>query len=87
MSESPCKRDDQFVECTLDEETVLMKLADGDFFTLKGSAAAIWPLIDGVRSRAAITAELQSRFDGAKSEIERDVEVFVSELRKAGFVT
>ena len=87
MTVTPCKREDQFVECTLDEETVLMKLDDGNFFTLKGSAATIWPLIDGVRNRAAITAELQSRFDGTKSEIQRDVEVFVGELRRVGFVT
>ena len=46
----------RFVETVIDDEIVVMQLDSGDFFSLSGSARAIWEAIDGTRDEAAICA-------------------------------
>ncbi|MFM5950479.1 MAG: PqqD family protein [Novosphingobium sp.] len=80
------RRAGAYSETTIDAEVVLFNLADGTFFSLTGTAAAIWPLIDGTRSRAGLIAELAAAHGLPEAAIETDVDAFLAQLTKAGFL-
>jgi hypothetical protein len=80
------KRHDSFVETAIDDETVVMSLQSGDFFSLRGSAAAIWELLDGTRDRAAICAQLALEHTAQPDDIARDVDAFLNDLVSAGLI-
>ena len=75
-----------FAETRIDDEIVIMNLASGDFFSLTGSAAAIWDLLDGTRSRAAVLAALDDAYDAAEADLARDLDDFFGELRAGGLI-
>ena len=83
---APAKNPARFVETRIEDETVVMLLATGDFFSLRDSAAAIWHLIDGSRDEAQIAAELAAVYDAAPADLAPDVAAFVDELRGAGLL-
>ena len=80
------KRLDRFTETAIDDEIVVMKLDTGDFFSLSGTAAAAWRLIDGSRDRPDIVAALAAEFDADNGRIAADVDAFLLELCDAGLV-
>ena len=74
----------RFVETVIDDEIVVMQLDSGDFFSLRGSARAIWEAIDGVRDEAGVCAALIDEFPGvSRDELAADVAGFVARLRAA----
>lgn len=75
-----------FSESAIDGEVVLLNLKDGTFFSLTGSAAVIWPLIDGTRTHAALLAELVQTYGATEAEIAPDLDAFLTQLAKAGFL-
>ncbi len=75
------KRTGQFTETEIDDEIVVMHLGTGEFFSLTGSAAATWRLIDGTRDRSNLVAALSAGFDGEESEIASDVDEFLGKLQ------
>lgn len=77
---------DQFIETEIDDEAVLMHLDSGDFFSLAGTALAIWQLVDGTRDRDAIVAALVAEYGADSSEVGDDVDRFASELVELGFL-
>jgi len=52
------KLPEAFVETAIDDEIVVMSMASGDFFSIRGTARDVWLKIDGVRDRAALNAAL-----------------------------
>jgi pyrroloquinoline quinone biosynthesis protein D len=80
------KQSDRFSETDVDAEIVIMRLDNGEFFSLSGTAAAIWRLIDGTRDRAALLAALADDFDGDETSIAADVDDFLAELREMGLL-
>ena len=58
MTQSLRKCPENFAETEIDDEIVLMCLTNGDFFSIKDSALAIWNLIDGQRDRSALLDRL-----------------------------
>lgn len=80
------KRFAAFSETVIDDEVVLLNLADGTFFSLTGTAAEIWPLIDGVRTRNALLADLAADFGVPPGAIAGELDAFLAELAGAGFV-
>ena len=76
-----------FGETEIDGEVVLLSLADGTFFSLTGTAAEIWSLIDGTHTRDALISALALRHDEVEAEIAPDVDAYLAQLIKAGFVT
>ena len=86
MTAAISKRSHAFSETEIDGEVVVMNLDRGDFFSLTGTAAAIWPLIDGSRSRDALLAELAAAFGTAPGAIASDLDEFLGQLGRAGFV-
>lgn len=75
-----------FSETAIDGEIVLLNLADGTFFSLTGTGAEIWRLIDGARDRGALVADLTSAHGASVEQVGADVDVFLAQLREAGFL-
>lgn len=79
------KTEGRFVETMIDDEAVVMDLDSGNFFSMTGTALAIWQLIDGNRDRDAIVAALTERY-GQTAELQCEVESFLDDLAKTGFI-
>lgn len=86
MTKPLTKRTAAFSETAIDDEVALLNLKDGTFFSLTDSAAAIWPLIDGTRDRAALLAALAQTYDAPPAEIAPDLDAFLAQLSAAGFL-
>lgn len=86
MSSPLTKCADAFSETAIDDEIVLLNLADGTFFSLTGTGAAIWGLIDGARDRDALIAALAQAYGAAPAAIADDVDAFLDDLRAARFL-
>jgi pyrroloquinoline quinone biosynthesis protein D len=76
----------KYVETAVEDETLVMLLDSGDFFSLTGTARAIWNLLDGTRDRPALIADLAQRFDASQETVTRDVDAFLAELAEAGLL-
>ena len=77
---------DRFSEADIDDEIVVMRLDNGDFFSLAGTAAAAWRLIDGTRDRSHLVEALAAEYGGEKGEIAADIDEFLARLRELGLV-
>lgn len=86
MSQVLAKAAGRFSETAIDDEVVVMSLENGDFFSLTGTALAIWRLIDGSHTRAALLADLAAGFDCAEAELVGDLDAFLTQLRAAGLL-
>ena len=80
------RNEGNYVETDIDDETVLMRLADGDFFALDGTGRAIWQAINGKRSRDEIVAHLVEQFAADAAVLAADVDRFLADLGGAGLV-
>ena len=86
MSTKLAKATGRFSETAIDDEVVVMNLESGDFFSLTGTARAIWLLLDGTRSRAALLSELTAQFDLEESALAGDLDAFLAQLEAAGLL-
>ena len=80
------KLSDRFTETRLDDEIVIMRLDNGEFFALSGTAAASWRLIDGTRDRTALISALAAEYATDEAQIMRDVDVLLVRLRDTGLL-
>ena len=80
------KHSNRFTETDVDDEIVVMRLDNGDFFSLAGTAAATWRLIDGTRDRKALLAALATEFNSAEADIAADVDECLAELKEMGLL-
>lgn len=80
------RKADDLLETEIDDETVVMEMATGDFFSLKDTAREAWSLVDGTRDRAAIRGELARRYPTAGAELDRDLDAFFDSLKDAGLL-
>lgn len=76
----------RFSESAIDDEIVLMRLDNGDFFSLSGTSRLIWELIDGERDLAQIGAMAAAQYAVPATTIADDIADFVSALIEAGLV-
>lgn len=81
------KIDGSFVETEIDDEVVVMRLSDGDFFSLEGTARAVWQTIDGTLDREAIAHTLAHQFEAPYDAILADCTRFIDDLAAAGLIT
>ena len=86
MTQPLTKDPSAFAETRIDDEVVVMSLASGDFFSLQGSAAAIWELIDGSRDRAAVIATLVRDYDAPETVLAAEFDAFLADLRDNGLL-
>ena len=80
------KLSDRFTEVDIDDEIVVMRLDNGDFFSLGGTGAVIWRLIDGTRDRAALLRELAGDYGADERDIAEDVDDLLGRLKEQGLV-
>lgn len=80
------KATQRFSETQIDDEIVVMSLDSGDFFSLSGTARAIWLLLDGTRDRAALIAGVAAQFGVAGELIAGEVDAFLTQLDRAGLI-
>jgi hypothetical protein len=80
------KHADRFTESLVDDEIVIMRTDNGEFFAIGGTGIDIWPLIDGTRDRDALLAELEARFEAAGGAIGPELDAFLAELADAGLI-
>ena len=80
------KYTERFTEADIDDEIVIMRLDTGDFYSLSGTSAAIWRLIDGTRDRRSLLSALASEFDGDPDAMNKDVDDFLDNLRELGLL-
>ena len=80
------KARDRFSETEIDTEIVVMSLGSGDFFSLTGTARAIWELIDGTRGKDALVTDLAASYCIAEDEIDGEVGAFLDQLGRAGLL-
>jgi Coenzyme PQQ synthesis protein D (PqqD) len=71
---------------TVDRETIVIHLETGNYYSLTGSGAEIWALLEGADSVAALCAELAQRHARPEDEIRGPVRSFVALLRREGLV-
>jgi hypothetical protein len=65
---------------TIDGETILIHLGSGTYYSLEGTAADVWELLDGGVERAAIVASIARRHDADRALVQAGVDAFVQEL-------
>jgi hypothetical protein len=82
----PKKIVDSYVETEIDEEIVVLRLSDGDIFSMVGTSREVWRCIDGERTAAAIAGELAQRHGATDDVVAADVDGFIAELCDAGLV-
>jgi hypothetical protein len=80
------KQAGRFTEAEIDDEIVVMHLGTGEFFSLSGTAAATWRLIDGQRDRHTLVEALAQEFAAESDEIAREIDQFIEQLKVAGLV-
>lgn len=80
------KQAGRFSETTIDDEIVVMRLDNGEFYSLTGTGAAIWRMIDGTRGRAELIDALAQEFLGDRQQIGMEAEQFLGELEEAGLI-
>jgi len=76
----------QFTETAIDDEIIVMSLASGDFFSLTGTARAIWLALDQHHDRAGLAAALAREFGTDPAAIADDIESFLDQLAAAGLL-
>ena len=80
------KLQERFTEADIEQEIVIMQLDSGEFFSLSGTAADLWRLIDGRRDRSALLAAAATAFDVDQNEIGADIDEFLQQLREKGLL-
>ena len=80
------KLSERFTEAAIDEEIVIMRVDTGEFFSLTGTAATTWRLIDGNRGRDALLAALADEYSTDEAAIAADVDDFLAQLKETGLL-
>ena len=77
---------DNISEATVDDEVVVMRLDSGEFYSLTGTGAAVWRLIDGSRDRAKLLSDLAEDYQGEEAQMAADVDAYLQQLRDDGIL-
>ena len=70
----------QIIHQTVDEETVVVDLGTGSYFSLRGSAQVIWSALERGLDVPGVVREVAGRYDGDRADIAGAVQAFVTEL-------
>lgn len=69
-----------------DNEAIIMDLSDGVYYTLSGTAAEVWSMIEAGLTRDDIVARLSSLHDVDAATCNSDLEPFFAELVERSIV-
>lgn len=79
-------KSDNFVESSIDDETVLMNLDEGSFSSLIDTGMKIWSMMDEPVLVSDICVSLLGEFDVEKTECENQTVAFLQSLKEKGFI-
>jgi Coenzyme PQQ synthesis protein D (PqqD) len=85
-------RSEAVVSRVIAGETLIVPIRKGvgdlaSIYSLNEAGSSIWQAISERRSRREIVEVLEREFEAGRIEIERDVDLFLSEMTAAGLVT
>ena len=86
MSQPVRKLVDHFAETLIEDEVVVMRLDDGDFFSLTETARDIWQSIDGTRTREELVDVMAELYRVSPEAIMGEVDEFLAGLVAAGLI-
>lgn len=79
-------RDETALVSELDQELIILDVADGKYLTIDPVGAAIWRLIEHPVAVEALVEQLAERYDAPAEQIRQDVLAFLGKLADRGFV-
>jgi hypothetical protein len=73
---------------TIDGEVIVINLASGNYYSVKGAGADVWDVIESSpgADKNAIAAAIAARFGRASDEIEREIADFLGALKREELV-
>lgn len=71
---------------TLDGETIVIDLSTGTYFSLRGSAPAIWHALETGASCEAILDRLEHHYDAAREELAEASDAFLAQLEAENLI-
>jgi pyrroloquinoline quinone biosynthesis protein D len=80
------KSDERISEASVDDEVVVMRLDSGEFFSLTGTGATIWRLIDGRRDREELLSALADEYHAEEDQLAGDLDAFLRQLSDNGIL-
>ena len=76
----------QVMHETVDGETIIIDLSTGTYYSLRGSAPAIWAALAEGAGPAAIVSALEGVYDSEPGAIETSVAGLIRELESEGLI-
>lgn len=78
---------ERFAHETVDGEVIVIDMDEGNYFSMRGSAARIWQLVEQGYTAASIVSALEgSRGDVARQEIVTGVDALLGRLTEEGIL-
>ena len=73
---------------TIDGEVIVINLASGNYYSVKGAGADVWDVIESSpgADKNAIAAAIAARFGRASDEVEREIADFLGALQREELV-
>lgn len=76
----------EVVHETIEEETVIVNLENGNYYSLRNAGMAIWNLIENGANFAEIYQALSDRYQGTPEEIQKGIHDLLIVLQKEGLL-
>jgi len=80
------RRGDDHVETGIEDETLMMSIQQGNYYSLDGSAQQIWQMIDGSTKVRDVFDALLATYDVEPGRCKTDLVMFLDELMKNGLI-
>ena len=68
------------------DEVILINLELGSYFSLEGTGAEVWALLEAGADRASIIEQLAGAYQGAPDEVSAGVDRFLDNLLEEGLI-
>ena len=81
------RKNKDFVARQIDNDMILMPIYKtnndiNEMYTLNESAACMWNLIDGKKTKAKILDELSSQYDVSQEKLQKDFDEFIKDMKQ-----
>lgn len=78
---------DEIASKWIDDEVIVLDLAQGEYYSLEDSAALIWQRLEEHKSLGQIAQELTLRYSATRAQVEGDLEEFIENLLACKLIT
>ncbi|WP_164114852.1 PqqD family protein [Sphingorhabdus sp. Alg239-R122] len=86
-SDSSIRKNENFVETTVDGEVVLMHLDDGRFFSLSDTGKRIWELLDSHDHFDELVTATLREYDVSQEKCRQDLVDLLHNLKERALIT